>query len=90
MSILQLRILQRERERQRLQAIQANKIMRRRIRDMVDPFALPENQFVGMYRLTKDMTRTLIEALEPHLPLRRSPLAIPNELKVSTIIIVLR
>ncbi|XP_018403085.1 PREDICTED: putative nuclease HARBI1 [Cyphomyrmex costatus] len=28
------------------------------------------------------MTRGLINALEPHLPLRRSPLAIPNELKV--------
>ncbi|KYM97067.1 hypothetical protein ALC62_12258, partial [Cyphomyrmex costatus] len=58
------------------------RIMRRRLRDMLDPFALPENQFIGLYRINRDMTRGLIDALEPHLPLRRSPLAIPNELKV--------
>ncbi|KYQ58419.1 hypothetical protein ALC60_02596 [Trachymyrmex zeteki] len=56
--------------------------MRRRLRDMLDPFALSENQFIGLYRLTRDMTRGLIDALEAYLPLRRSPLAIPNELKV--------
>ncbi|KYM94038.1 hypothetical protein ALC62_15349, partial [Cyphomyrmex costatus] len=37
---------------------------------------------IGLYRINRDMTRGLINALEPHLPLRRSPLAIPNELKV--------
>lgn len=57
---------------------------------MHDPFVLTENQFMGIYRLTRDMTRALIEALQPHLPLRRSPLAIPNELKVITIIVVLK
>jgi len=52
---------------------------------MLDPFALPENQFIGLYRLTRNVIRGLIEALEPHLPLRRNPLAIPNELKVKNI-----
>lgn len=64
--------------------------MRRRIRDMMDPFALPENQFMRMYRLTRNMTRALIEALEPHLRQRTNPLAIPNELRVSTIIVVFK
>ncbi|XP_067207117.1 putative nuclease HARBI1 [Linepithema humile] len=56
--------------------------MRRRLRDMLDPFALPENEFMGMYRLTRNMTRILVEALEPYLPPRRRALGIPNELKV--------
>jgi len=55
---------------------------------MLDPFALPENQFIGLYRLTRNITRDLIEALEPHLPPRRSPLAIPNELKVKNMYII--
>jgi len=55
---------------------------------MLDPFVLPENQFVGLYHLTRNVTRGLIEALEPHLPPRRSSLAIPNELKVKKIYVV--
>ncbi|KYN16957.1 hypothetical protein ALC57_10780 [Trachymyrmex cornetzi] len=71
-----------ERQRRRLAEIRASKIMRRTIRDMLDPFDLPETQFVGMYRLTRNMTRALIEELEPHLPIKKSALAIPNELKI--------
>jgi hypothetical protein len=52
---------------------------------MLDPFALPEKQFMGLYRLTGNMTRALIEALEPHLPPRSNALAIPNELRVKKI-----
>lgn len=64
--------------------------MRRRLRDMLDPFVLPENEFMGMYRLSRNMTRALVEALEPHLPPRRRALGIPNELKVKKICIVLK
>ncbi|XP_018406824.1 PREDICTED: putative nuclease HARBI1 [Cyphomyrmex costatus] len=56
--------------------------MRRTLRDMLDPFALPEQQFIGMYRLSRNMTRTLVQELEPHLPPQKNALAIPNELKV--------
>jgi hypothetical protein len=49
---------------------------------MLDPFALPEKQFMGLYRLSRDLTRALIEALEPHLVPRTNALAIPNELRV--------
>nr|XP_012217247.1 PREDICTED: uncharacterized protein LOC105669078 [Linepithema humile] len=77
-----LAILRHERERQRLAEIHASQIMRRRLRDMLDPFALPENEFMGMYRLTRNMTRILVETLEPYLSPRRRALGIPNELKV--------
>jgi len=56
---------------------------------MLDPFALPENEFIGMYRLTKDMTRNLVNALEPHLPPRKRTLGISNELKVNKTYIAL-
>jgi len=57
---------------------------------MLDPFALPENEFIGMYRLTKDMIRNLINALELHLPPRKRTLGIGNELKVNKICIALQ
>jgi len=77
-----LAALRNERERQHLAAIRASRIMRRRIRDMSDPFALPEREFIGMYRLTKHLTRALIQQLQLYLPVRRGPLAIPIELRV--------
>jgi len=80
--IIVSKIIINERKKQRLAKINANKITRRRLRDILDPFALSENQFIGFYRLIRNMTRGLIKALEPHLPSQRSPLAILNELKV--------
>lgn len=65
--ILQLPVLRRNRER-RLAEVYANRIMRRNIRDLFDAFAIPENEFVRMYRLTKNMVRAVIEELEPHIP----------------------
>ncbi|CAL1683331.1 unnamed protein product [Lasius platythorax] len=56
--------------------------MRRRIRDMSDSFVLPEREFIGMYCLTKDLARALIEQLEPYLPVRRRSIGIPIELRV--------
>ncbi|XP_032664673.1 uncharacterized protein LOC116841142 [Odontomachus brunneus] len=75
-------LLRCERERQHIAEIRASRIMRRRIRDMLDPFDLPENEFIGLYRLSRNMVRALIAALEPHLPLRRKVIGIPNELKI--------
>ncbi|XP_018364360.1 PREDICTED: uncharacterized protein LOC108762058 [Trachymyrmex cornetzi] len=48
---------------------QIMRIQRRILRDMSDPFSVPENEFRKLYRLTKNTTRILIEELVPHMPL---------------------
>ncbi|XP_071581033.1 putative nuclease HARBI1 [Temnothorax nylanderi] len=77
-----LAAIRREREMQHLAALRASQILRRTIRDMSDPFAIPEEQFMGMYRLSKHLAQNVIEELKPHLPPNRRAICIPNELKV--------
>lgn len=56
--------------------------MRRTLRDISDPFLIPEKEFIGLYRLSKLLVQNLIEELEPHLPPRERTTAIPNYIKV--------
>lgn len=53
------------------------------IRDVWDPFAIPEKEFMGMYRLPQYMAQALIQELEPYLPQRVRARAIPNHVKVN-------
>lgn len=43
-------------------------IERRNMRDNSDPFVLPDQQFVDLFRLNKEMVQFLITELTPHMP----------------------
>lgn len=47
------------------------RVERRALRDHSNPFELPETEFRKHYRLSRDLTRNLIEELTPHLNLGR-------------------
>ena len=69
----------RERWRQKYMLI----VRRRKLRDFMDPFDVTYEQFVASYRLSQDVTMSLLELIRPHVRQTVSPLAIPLELKVS-------
>ena len=43
---------------------------RRLLRRDSDPFNLPNQRFIELFRLSKELTRDFIESLRPHLPQR--------------------
>lgn len=55
---------------------------RRRLRDNSNPFELPEERFIELYRLSKEATRYLIDTLDRHLIEGQYINAIPNYIKV--------
>ncbi|XP_018406199.1 PREDICTED: uncharacterized protein LOC108782420 [Cyphomyrmex costatus] len=63
-------------ERQKL------KLMRRYLRDVSDPFSVPESQFLQLYRLSKECALDLCNNLRPYMPQEQRSTAIPLELKV--------
>ncbi|KAG8234172.1 hypothetical protein J437_LFUL007330 [Ladona fulva] len=72
----------RERERERLLRIQLNRKRLRRIRDESDPFAVSDETFKSLYRLSIEMARGLVEELRPHMVEARRSTSIPVEIKV--------
>ncbi|VEN46497.1 unnamed protein product, partial [Callosobruchus maculatus] len=62
----------------------ANRIRLRSLRDNSDPFSLRDTVFTGMYRLTRDLARALIETLRPHMNMNAGArsTAVPVELRV--------
>lgn len=59
-------------------------LIRRRaaLRENNDPFELPNERFVELFRLNKRLVRTLIARVTPHLPARQSLRGISVETKV--------
>ncbi|XP_012285523.1 putative nuclease HARBI1 isoform X2 [Orussus abietinus] len=58
------------------------RMARRTLRDSSDPFAVPENEFRSLYRLSKDAVWALIDELRPFMPVKRRITAIPIELQI--------
>lgn len=46
---------------------QIMRVTRRILRDVADPFSIPNNEFRELYGLTKDTTRVLIAELMPFM-----------------------
>ena len=67
-------------ERRRLKCLLT--LRRRRLRDASDPFDVTYEAFVKSYRLTQDLTFSLIDLIRPFLRNSASALAVPIELKV--------
>lgn len=66
------------------QAAELN-ILRRRLRDMSNPMELPEDEFVGQFRLTKHIFAMVLTEITPILPPVERVTAVRNELKVSVV-----
>ncbi|XP_024882511.1 putative nuclease HARBI1 isoform X3 [Temnothorax curvispinosus] len=56
--------------------------IRRGLRDVSDPFAIPENEFRSLYRLSREAVQILIDDLRPLLPAPRRRHATPVQLQV--------
>lgn len=69
------------RRRQEQEAGRRLRIQRRLLRDNSEPFDLPEERFIELFRLTKILTQNLIEQLIPHLdiPKYRSGISVPTK-----------
>lgn len=74
---------------ERRRRINLLKLRRRRIRDFNDPFDVTEQAFIGSYRLTQDLVRSLVDLIRPHMRRTTSPLAVSLEIKVRCFIKVL-
>lgn len=72
-------IAQRLEERE---AIRNANIQRRHLRDLNNPFSIPNRRFVELFRLNKDMARNLVASLTPHLRQARRTSAIHPILKI--------
>lgn len=56
------------------------RIQRRNLRDNSDPFLLPDDQFISIFRLPKHLVQNLIEDLHPCLNrMRNSSIAVALE-----------
>jgi len=51
------------------------RIERRLLRDVQNPFELPNREFLAAYRLNKELLMDLTDMLRPHFPLRGNGLA---------------
>ncbi|KAJ3654524.1 hypothetical protein Zmor_013707 [Zophobas morio] len=58
------------------------RIYRKQLRDSQNPFEMPEVEFIKTFRLNQDLTRILIEWLEPHAGIRRRTTKLPFYLEV--------
>jgi len=76
----------RERRRQKRILI----LRRRRARDLWDPYDVTFEAFVRSYRLSQDVTLSLLDFLRPHIRETTSPLAVPLELKVCSTSVLLK
>lgn len=61
-------------------------LRRRRIRDAYDPFDVTLETFMGSYRLSQDLVRSLLDLIRPHVRETTSPLAVSLEIKVRFLI----
>lgn len=57
---------------------------RRNLRDSSDAFSLPDERFIDLFRLDKNLTRRLMELVGPHLHQRQIRSGISTEIKVLT------
>ncbi|XP_071649420.1 putative nuclease HARBI1 [Temnothorax longispinosus] len=58
------------------------RIQRRQLRDAVNPFEIPESQFLSLYRLSKDAVLALCINIQPYVQEAVRPTAIPLDIKV--------
>lgn len=77
---LGMEIIEQQRQ-EREHAIRRDRL--RQLRDASNPFGESEFAFKGLYRLSRDLARTLIEDLRPFLHEGVRPTAVPLELTVS-------
>ncbi|KAK3918172.1 Putative nuclease [Frankliniella fusca] len=81
--ILRFRVIQRERRRrEQLLQQRAYSVHTRQLRDASDPYNMPENNFRGRYRLSRELSRALTEELRPLLRDGVRNTSIPVELKI--------
>ncbi|XP_034233028.1 putative nuclease HARBI1 [Thrips palmi] len=71
-----------EHDAERRRQINGLILRRRRIRDFGDPFDVTHEAFVGSYRLSQDLVRSLLDLIRPHVRQTTSPLAVSLEIKV--------
>ncbi|KAE8742484.1 hypothetical protein FOCC_FOCC011979 [Frankliniella occidentalis] len=62
--------------------------LRRQVRAFIDPFRIPDNTFRSCFRLTKPLFGKLMREITPYLPIYESPLAVPNTIKVLSVLSV--
>lgn len=58
-------------ERARIEQMRQGQRNMRQIRETVDPFEMPDPQFISTYRLSKSLVRDLVRELEPLMRRRR-------------------
>lgn len=58
------------------------RIKRRHIRDFEDPFSMPEKNFRGIYRLSRETARDLVDEISAYLVPQKEEIAIPTVHKV--------
>lgn len=54
------------------------------LRDISDPFTIPDAEFRKHFRLSKEITKVLIDSLKPYIPDRKRSTGIPVEIKILT------
>jgi hypothetical protein len=72
------------RERRRRELRMGNRRRLRQLRDVSDPYLMPDAAFQGLYRLSKALTRELVSELEPLMQQAERSTAIPVKIKVRT------
>lgn len=83
-AVLRIRYMQRHRrEQMRREQIRLNRVNMRHLRDVSNPFTLPDNIFTARYRLSKDLTLALIEELRPFLRAPERITGVPVQHKVT-------
>lgn len=60
------------------------RLTHKELRDASDPFALPEKNFVGIFRLSKELARDLINQMTVHYPVNERSTGIPIFIRVCT------
>lgn len=61
--------------------VMERRVERRALRDVMDPFELPDDEFINLYRISPDMATDLIQVLRPHLT-RQRPYGLSAEKQV--------
>lgn len=59
-----------------------SRVRKRQLRDASNPLALPEDEFRGLYRVSRQTCRRIMNMVIPYLPEKTGPIPIPDQLVV--------
>ncbi|XP_049789178.1 putative nuclease HARBI1 isoform X1 [Schistocerca nitens] len=86
--MVRMLLLRRRQERRRwtrqLNGMRHHAIWQRNLRDEMNPFEMPESNFMAKYRLSREVVCNLVEELRPYMKGHQRTTAIPLHLKVLT------